>query len=222
MGITYVESLAIPWGELALYYSFAEKINQGLKPYVDFFPEYPPLALTLFRIANLFGERWFTLMWYGMIALATLGTMYLIRKLKHNPYVFLACVLPLGGLFWDRFDIFPAFFTLLAVYQAKKGSFLSVVSLAIGVMIKIYPIILLPVIIAMFLFKSVKRAIVALALFILLMVVFILPSKQFIDVLFKYHGHRGTQIESIKATPLLFKDSVVEFKSSTFEIRRGE
>jgi len=222
MEIIHIESLAVPWGELALYHSFADKISQGLVPYIDFFPEYPPLALTLFSIANLFGEQWFTLMWYGMALLATVGTMILIKRLNNNPYVFLACILPLGGLFWDRFDIFPAFFTLLSIYQAKKGNLLSLVSLFIGIMIKIYPIILIPVILLMFLVKSIKKFISASLLFIALIVIFILPNRQVIDTLFKYHGNRGIQIESIRATPLLFKDSITEFKHNTFEIRRKE
>jgi len=213
------EALLHPIGELHLYWSFADKISKGLTPYTDFFPEYPPFALYLFSIANIFGERWFTLMWYFMVALATAGTMILIKKLKANPYIFLSCVLPLGGLFWDRFDIFPAFFTILSVYLAKKGNLWSMVALSLGIMTKIYPVILLPVILGMFFVQSFKKSIMALILFVALMTLLIVPNREFIKILFKYHGNRGIQIESIKATPLLFKNSIVEWGHGTYEIR---
>ena len=210
------ERLSIPFGELGLYYSFAEKIGLGLKPYIDFFPEYPPFALCLFRLANVFGIEWFTLVWYSMIVLATIIIFYLIKKLNGNPYIYLASILPLGGLYWDRFDVFPAMFTLLSIYLAKKGNVLSFVSLFIGIMIKIYPIILLPVIVSMFFVKNIKKMIFGLSLFILLLIV---TPKDFIKNMFSYHGHRGIQIESIRAIPLLFKDSVVEWKHGTYEIK---
>ena len=210
------ERLSIPFGELGLYYSFAEKINLGLKPYIDFFPEYPPFALYLFRLANIFGVEWFTLMWYLMVFIATVFIAYLIKKLNGNFYIYLACILPLGGLYWDRFDVFPSMFALLSVYLAKKENISSFVSLFIGIMIKIYPIILLPVILGMFFVKNIKKMIFGLSLFILLLIV---TPKDFIKNMFSYHGHRGIQIESIRAIPLLFKDSVVEWKHGTYEIK---
>lgn len=213
-----MEALAKPVGELTLYFSFADKISKGLTPYVDFFPEYPPFALHLFSLANIFGEMWFTLIFYLMVALAVLGMMIMIKKLKGNPYIFLCCILPLGGLLWDRYDIFASYFTLLSIYLAKKRNLLSIFALIAGIMTKIYPIVILPIILGMFMFQG--KFWKATLLFIIGMLMCILPQKKFIDVLFKYHGNRGIQIESIKATPLLFQDSIVEWGHGTYEIRK--
>lgn len=215
-----MEGILKPFGELTLYQGYGQKIMDGLKPYVDFKPDYPPFALVLFNMANIFGSQWFTLMWYGMISLATIGMMILIKKLKGNPYIYLACVLPLGGLYWDRFDVFAALFSLWAIYLAKKKNYWSFYILVIGIMIKIYPIILLPIILAMFWMESFKKAVIGLILFLFLLTIAICPQKEFLAGMYEYHGHRGIQIESIKAMPLLFKeDSIVEWKHGTYEIR---
>jgi len=218
----YIEGLLKPFGELALYQGYAQKMSEGLTPYIDFFPEYPPVALWLFKLANIFGAEWFTLMWYGMVALATVGIMVLIKKLKGNPYIYLACVLPLAGLYWDRFDVFAALFSLLAVYLAKRDyKVFPTIVLGFGIMTKIYPIILLPVILLMIFYKhSLRTAINSLIWFVIFMAIFISNSNGFVKTLFSYHGHRGIQIESIKSMPLLFKeDSTVEFQHGTYEIK---
>jgi len=211
-----IEQLAKPWGELALYYDYASKIKEGLVPYADFFPEYPPLALWLFKTANIFGQQWFTLMWYGMVALAILATICMIKKLKGNPYIFLAVILPLGGLFWDRFDIFPALMSLLAVYLAMRGNLWSFFALAAGVMLKIYPILLLPILIGMFIKRGKHREL------LIGLVIFAVSTFQLLSLnnLWEFHGHRGIQIESIRAIPKLFnKNSITEYKHNSFEIK---
>ena len=215
-----MEGLLKPFGELVLYQDYGQKIMDGLRPYIDFTPEYPPFALILFRLANSFGIEWFTLVWYGMVLIATLGMMFLIKRLKGNPYIYLACILPLGGLYWDRFDVFAALFSLWAVYLAKKGSKLTMFALIVAIMIKIYPIILLPVILLMLWKYSFKYAFFSFWIFIVTLMACIYPQKEFLDVMFKYHGKRGIQIESLKAMPLLFKEgSVVEWGHGTYEIK---
>jgi len=202
-----IEQLAIPWGELGTYLRYA---NNGSL-------EYPPLAVGLFRIANIFGEKWFTLTWYGMVALAILLTCLVLKRMKGNFYIFLASILPLGGLLWDRFDIFPALITVLAVYLATNWGILALPVLAIGVILKIYPILLLPIVIGM-LIKRGKYLGLAVGSVAFTLIVWLGLAKS--ESVLEFHGNRGIQIESIRAMPkLLDKNSVVEFKHNTFEIK---
>lgn len=203
-----IEQLAKPWGELGTYFKYA----------IEGSVEYPPLAVCLFKLVNLFGEQWFTLMWYGLVALTVLLVCLIIKKMKGNFYIFLASVLPLGGLFWDRFDIFPALTTVLAVYLATIGwGILALSVLAIGVSLKIYPVLLLPVIIGI-LFKRKKHQRLVVGLIVFAFIVWLGLGKA--SSVLNFHKSRGTQIESIRAMPkLLNKDSIVEFKNNTFEIR---
>ena len=220
-----IEGITKTFGELTLYFSYADQMMQGKKPYIDIPAEYPIGALYLFKLADIFGEKYFTLMWYGMVALATLGIALIIKKLKGNPYIFLAAILPLEGLFYDRFDIFPALFSIIAVYAAiKKKNIISIVALTIGILLKIYPIILLPVLI----FIMVKNSgwgkmFLSMIIFGTIMLTIFFTQQPMIQRIVGYHGHRGIEIESVKAIPLLIKkDSIVEFKHSTYEIRENE
>lgn len=210
--------ISVPWGELALYQGYAQNVG---KPYLDFQLEYPPLAFIFFKLANVFGKQYFTLMWYGIVVLAVLISCLVIKRLKGNPYIFLACVLPLGGLFWDRFDIFPAMFSLLAVYLATKKSFWSLPVLTLGILTKLYPVILLPVILGSLLKRKGYFALLYGAFISLAFVGYsFLFFPNWFNCVFGFHGNRGTQIESIMAIPkLLDENSVVEFKHNTFEIR---
>ncbi len=211
------------WGELALYQQYAAK--EGI-PYVDFELEYPPCALGLFKLANIFGEKWFTLMWYGMVAIAILLACLVIKRMKGNLFVFLAAILPLGGLFWDRFDIFPALFSLLAVYFVWKRDLLGAdylwgfFLLGIGVMTKLYPIMLLPVLIGMLIKRGRGKDIwLGIVMFIIPILWCFIFFPYWTD-LFNFHKDRGIQIESVRAIPkLLNKDSIVEYSHNTFEIK---
>ncbi len=201
-----IEQLARPWGELALYFKYA---SENIVPV-----EYPVPTLMLFKLANIFGEQYFTLMWYFLVATASLAALWLVKKMKGNPYVYLAGVLPLGGLFWDRFDVFPAVLTLLAVYLAKSKSLFAFNVLSVAVLLKVYPIILLPVLVLMMITRK-QYGIALIGLF-----VFALPLIFMNWDFTKFHKDRGIQIESIRAMPkLLNKESVVEYKHNTFEIK---
>ncbi|MDD5146920.1 MAG: hypothetical protein PHN39_04265 [Candidatus Pacebacteria bacterium] len=202
-----IEGLAKPWGELALYFKYA---SENTIP-----AEYPSVSLWLFKMANIFGEQYFTLVWYFLVATASLAVVWLVKRLRGNPYVYLAGVLPLGGLFWDRFDVFPALFTILAIYLAKsKYPIFAFNALSVGVLLKVYPIILLPVLVLMMI-RDKQYAKLLIGLF-----VFCLPLAFMNWDFISFHKDRGIQIESIRALPkLLNKESVVEYKHNTFEIK---
>ena len=220
------EILSTPRGELALYHSFADKLSQGMIPYGDFFPEYPPFSLPIFWLANVLGYRWFTLIYYVLVASFAGLLAFLIHKKGGNSYIFLAAVLPLGGLFWDRFDIFPAFFAFLAIYLMKKNVYMSSLSLSIGFLIKVFPAVLLPIV--FFSAWKQKKSIEAMSLFVF-PIIAVLGTITLLGGSFKklieFQGNRGIQIESSRATPLLLqhllydKELIVEYNHYTFEVR---
>lgn len=201
-----MEQLAKPWGELALYFKYA---SENMVP-----AEYPYPSLWLFKLANIFGEQYFTLVWYFLVATALLAVIWLVKRLKGNPYVFLAGVLPLGGLFWDRFDVFPAVLTLLAVYLAKSKSLFAFNVLSVAVLLKVYPIILLPVLVAMMIRdRGIKLALIGVFVFLIPMA---FTNWDFMD----FHKDRGIEIGSIRAIPkLLNENSVTEFRYGAIEIK---
>jgi hypothetical protein len=222
-----MEFLSEPRGELWLYYSFAQHLKDGFIPYKDFLPEYPPFSLPFFWLSNIWGSHWFTLAFYSLILLSLIFSCFIIFKLRGNIFVFLAIVLSLGGLFWDRFDIFPVTFVLLSIYLIKNKKFtLSFLAMTIGVLVKIYPVIFFPLLIWEAKRKAVKPMVLSI-LFSITVIGFVLFNGGFIGLknLLQYNINRGIQIESIRAIPLLInglkdnKSVTIEYKHSTYEIR---
>lgn len=226
------EALAKPWGELALYHDFAQKMSEGLLPYKDFYPEYPPLSLLFFRSPLIFGTRYYMLSYYVLVALAVVLTAFLIKKLSGKPFAFIAAILPLGGLFWDRFDIFPAFISILAVtYLVKNKTKLAHCALSLGVLTKIYPALLLPVFFARtFYYKGFRKALGGLIIFLIPIVVALwiicgYGGKEGLIKFAEFQGKRGLHLESIRATiPLVqhlqgTRTFETIFEHNTFELK---
>lgn len=225
-----IEGFIKPWGELALYHDFALRMAQGQLPYRDFFPEYPPLALPFFRIPLLFGTQYYMLAYYALVAIFILFTVVIIKKMNGNPFAFLASVLGLGGLFWDRFDIFPAFFSVLAIYLAmNKNAFFSSFILALGFLTKIYPLLLAPLIILPFIIREPRKLIWSgigfiLPIFITLAIIVGYGGQSGLLKFIQFQTKRGIHLESIQATPLLIKHLSGEkqlktiYEHNTFEI----
>ena len=219
-----IEQLAKPWGELALYHDFALKMSNGLLPYKDFYPEYPPLSLLFFRLPLIFGTRYYMLTYYALISIFLILTVLLIRRLKGNGWAFIS-VLVLGGLFWDRFDIFPAFLSLLAVaYMVKKKATLAYITLSLGFLTKIYPLLLLPVFLVYTFrdniafakhrigpsyFPGIKKAFGGIVIFsipiaIVLHIILGYGGRNGLIKFAEFQGNRGLHVESIRATiPLI-------------------
>lgn len=226
-----IEGLAKPWGELALYHGYALEMLAGNKPYVDFMPEYPPLALWFFKLPMMFGTRYYTLTFYALVAIASILILVLINKMKGNAFIFLAASLSLGGLFWDRFDIFPALFTVVAVYLSHKNYHkLSFFTLGLGFLTKIYPIILLPLLLISAARGGIKTIVFSTLAFlfpILLAIGMILNSggREGLVYFVEYQGNRGTQIESSHAMPIILRhlrgegEATVEYNHATYEIK---
>ena len=111
--------------------------------------EYPPLAIAPFTLTLVppginphitFG------IWMGVFVLAgyyaSCGVAGRARALMYLGYLLLSCAATLLA----RFDIVPALVTLSALWAAERRRFgTAYVLLAVGVLLKLYPIFLLPV-----------------------------------------------------------------------------
>ena len=222
-----MEQLAKPWGELALYYDFASRMWWGQLPYRDFFPEYPPFSLFFFWLANLGGERWFTLSYYSLILFFLFLSAIIVIRLKGNPYAMIASAFVLGGLFFDRFDLFPAFFVLLSFYLLKKYWQWAFVVLGFGFLTKVYPILFLPILFFSVGWRHSLKGFLYFLIPIILTIGLIIGygGGDGLKTLYQRHFNRGIQIESLRAMPMLIqalqgrRQVIIEYKNYTYEIK---
>jgi hypothetical protein len=145
-----------PYGDVHLYGHYAREMTSGHWPYRDFFDEYPPVAQPLFLAVRLLpgsfvpGFKW-TMAVFGaaavvLLVLAIGGSLYRVVVAAG-----VAAVSPLlvGPVFLNTYDLFPAFLTALALLAWLRGrERATYVLLALGVGAKIYPIVLLPLVLA--------------------------------------------------------------------------
>lgn len=111
--------------------------------------EYPPLSIAPFSLTLLFplpgGSHDTFALWMAVLAL--LGYLWLARAAGQRRAAAYACYLLLGATatLLARFDLVPALVTLGALLAARGRRFtLAYALLAAGVLLKLYPIFLLP------------------------------------------------------------------------------
>ena len=146
------------------YREFAQLTRQGYTPYVNLWAPYPPLfpvlMVGLWRISSLlppweFPSLWFALLMGGTFLLFEAGTLILIyaiarqfgdqRRSLRAAWFYAILFTPVYTL-TGWFESFPIFFFLLSLYLLLRGHpFWSAITTGIGFMIKLIPLILLPV-----------------------------------------------------------------------------
>jgi hypothetical protein len=121
-------------------------------PYKEIFSEYPQLSTYYFALPALFTSSLesYILLHSFFMALVFLGLFYvtlkLLEYLHRPPYLSLLLLLP-SFLYHslNRFDVLAVFFVSLSLLLLfRKKIFLSFVILAVAVLVKWYPAILLP------------------------------------------------------------------------------
>jgi hypothetical protein len=145
-----------------VYRTYGERIASGDVPYRDFVVEYPPGALAPFVVPALvtsskhrYDEVFATLMVAALVASAVLIVLTLValggstRDIVLAVAAFLAGVALLGPFVLTRFDLYAAAFTLAAVCAIVHGRrTLGPVLLGVAIATKIYPAVLLPLLVA--------------------------------------------------------------------------
>jgi hypothetical protein len=201
-------------------------------PHRDFSVEYPPLLWAAIFPPALFANslpvyRLTFGLWMALGALATALVAWKIRRRSDPNEAFSATakvaflmLLALGPLLVIRFDMVPAFLTLLAAERAVSRKPLQAgLALAAGVACKIYPLVLAPVFVAAWLgagtpakWKQIGRFFSGLALVsvIFLGPFLLLAPREFILDL-SGHAHRPLEVESVLATPFLLVKGAYTF-----------
>lgn len=138
----------LPDADIHEYYSYALAFWTH-QPLLHALPaEYPPLALAPFSltlIPNPGGSHASFVLWMGVIALV--GYAWLARVAGLRAASAYACYLLLGATATvvARFDLVPALVTFGALVAARRRRFvLAYALLAAGVLLKLYPVFLLP------------------------------------------------------------------------------
>lgn len=142
------------YGDVGLYGHYAHEMTSGHWPYRDFYDEYPPLAQPLFFIVRLLpgpfatSFKW-TMALCGAAALVLLVLAIRASFLRRAVAVAVVAVSPLivGPVFLNTYDLFPALLTIAAVlaflYGRERTTY---VLLALAVAAKIFPLVLLPLV----------------------------------------------------------------------------
>ncbi|MCB0195255.1 MAG: hypothetical protein KDJ65_25125 [Anaerolineae bacterium] len=164
--------LVLDFSDFYWYRGFAELTRQGYYPYDNLWTTYPPLfplvMIAIYQISALLppwehANLWFTLLLGGFFLLFEIGNFILLYlfALKLSPqdsseqttlqkalrpcWIYAALFVPVYTL-TGWFESYPLFFFLLSLYLLlEKRPYLSAVFTGIGFMIKLIPLLLLPI-----------------------------------------------------------------------------
>ena len=188
------------FSDVRLYDWWAGNIAAGFFPINDPMWQYPPLAALVFLAGYLIAPNAVGFVFLALLADLAIMTLLLIRGRVLANYlpaaIWLATPLLMGPILLGRFDVFPtlvAVFALLHISSAKKFGG----ALAIGALLKVWPILLL---------LATPKALLAKVLlwFALTFGVGSLILSVWWDESFSFisgQSARGLQIESIAALP---------------------
>jgi len=140
------------------YANYGKMLLGGLTPYKQAWIPYPPFfTIVIWSLGLVFGPTYQPLRAFFILCdLLVVGLVFLLgKKIFDSKNAFAASLcyalfpLPLIEVAWSgHFDVIPALVTILALFFSfKKSIKLSALSLGSAVMLKLYPILALPIII---------------------------------------------------------------------------
>jgi hypothetical protein len=199
-------------GDTALYSGLAEDIGAGVIPYRDSVVEYPPYAIPIFILPRQFGvenylETFMALAliadWAIKLGLFRMGLRYSEGNRAFLPlFIYCAGVPFLRYFFLQRYDIFPTLVCVGGIALFLSRSFgLAGFAMAIGIGVKVYPIVLLPPLFVLAVRNGAGRRFsigCVLGLLPLIPLAFAFPWWRFAQ----FHASRGLQVESVYASAL--------------------
>ncbi len=205
--------------DISIYFVDASKLLSGLLPYRDFTFEYPPFSLILFGLPRMITSSdtlYTTIFQYEVLVFDIIGLLLVFdigRRLGRPSWgpllVYTLCVLAVGPIIIQTFDIAPAVMTLAAIYLFWLGKHkTSWAMLALGALTKIYPIVIAPIFLLIYFknrqFKHIRDGLVVFcALCLIIVLPFIILGSDSILSLVDYHSQRGIQIESTYSAIIL-------------------
>lgn len=213
-------------GEAESYiFAYADAIFNGIAPftpYEDLRWEYPPLAYLTFLIPRLFTDDPHTYVYlfgYQIAFVCIIGAallMKIAKALDRSPtpllVTYVVSIFALNYFIFDRFDIVVAILMIgtLYLYMQKRYGW-AILLIVLGMFIKLYPAILLPIVVMPLLAdKKYSSALKQIGLFVVLTLVLIAPfvywSPENVWNFITYHNERGLQIESVASSIILLFD----------------
>lgn len=216
--------------DVEIYFRYTRWTLSGELPYRDFIIEYPPFSLVFFILPGLLSyplgglelERYKLLFHTESFAL-NLATLWLAYSLLKRLYPAVAAKAP-HNLSWrmvaftfgsilislylmQRFDVGASFLTMLAIWLFyKHRPAWSGVALGLGFTAKLYPGILLPLVLLYFLYvkndwRSIWRYLAGFSLACTVVLLpFVLTGASGLRAFLAYHADRGIELETIYAT----------------------
>jgi hypothetical protein len=140
-----------PVGDIAEYFRYAVAFWHGSPPLTALPVEYPPLAILPFSLTLLpFPDQFAAQFMLWTLLLALIGFAAYVRFLGWRRGLAYLVYLTLGatGMTLGRFDLYPALVTVAALWVAQRRRFtLAYLLLALGVLLKLYPIFLMPLLV---------------------------------------------------------------------------
>lgn len=205
--------------DVELYCQYADYIGRGQVPYLDFNFEYPPGAILVFLLPGLITEgiKAYSLAFTVEMLIFDLAGLllaaFLGRRWRYPVWVVLLiytlALISVGTILVQRFDLVPAVVTLASLFCFYRGNYKAAWScLAVGVLIKLYPLVLAP----LFLIWQIKlqgwrNAVVSLTAFVLVIALVAVPflciDPGGFKESFQLQGDRALQIESSYASILM-------------------
>jgi glycosyl transferase family 87 len=145
--------------DLRVYFDYSARLLGGAVPYRDFPLEYPPLALipmTLPRLVSPFGtlsDQVLIVLFAVIEGCLAIAVGWLIGRISPDrvPAIatWAALVLLAGGSIAWRYDLWPAATVLIAFAAVGWGRpGLAGVALGVGTMLKLFPLVVLPILAA--------------------------------------------------------------------------
>jgi Protein of unknown function (DUF2029). len=194
------------------YFPFAQSVLEGTIPDI----EYPPLALVFITIPGFFASTpegysvAFSIMAYLFFLMGLVLAAKFAKRSNQSQYLamlaYTVMMLLMLEFVLDRYDIFPMIMTMLSLYCfiTKRYTWAWVI-LSIATMTKLYPAVLMPVYLMMFLMdRDWKGAFKGIAVYALVALAVILPvlllGSDTISYFYGYHMDRPLQLESTAAS----------------------
>ncbi len=150
--------LSVSTFDVDVYRRYGEAIVAGSVPYRDLAIEYPPGSLALFALPALVtdGAHSYRIVFAGTMLLAVAATLAGVRRLERrmaDPSTIVPLVLAfglialLGSVALTRFDLVPAALSVAALLALRVDRrFVAALALGAAIAVKLYPLVLLPVI----------------------------------------------------------------------------
>jgi hypothetical protein len=236
------ESLA--GSDVTVYATYGTKMLDGAVPYRDFAMEYPPGAAAMFVLPatravaggstddpsrlplNAAGRRYYrgfeslvALLMAAMVVLTALTLRAMARPFR-TALLSLAVValspLLIGQVFTERFDVWPAALTAAALAASVRERYrLGGTMLGLGAVAKIYPVVLLPVLVTVAVRRrGVREGVFVVATAVGTMVAVLVPffvasaSGTWRSLRIQFTG--GLQIESLASSVLVVASHVAD------------